>query len=123
MEDGEVVIAGGNKHNIYDLQRMPVQRQPVAVGWEWTANGKGEYPHYMIKEIHEQPDAIRQSLAQDDRLINRMAVDILRARQVVFVACGTSRYAALIGRYAFSQIGHTFSDVVIASEFGIFPIL
>jgi len=57
---------------------------------------------------------------QDDRLLNRMAIDILRSRQVIFVACGSSRFAALIGRYAFSRIGHTFSDVIMASEFGYF---
>ena len=57
---------------------------------------------------------------QDDRLLNRMAIDILRSRQVIFVACGSSRFAALIGGYAFSRIGHTFSDVIMASEFGYF---
>jgi len=63
---------------------------------------------------------IRQALMQDTRQLNRMAIDILRAHQVIFVACGTSRFAALIGRYVFSKIGHTFSDVVMASEFGYF---
>ena len=82
--------------------------------------GKGNYDHYMIKEINEQPAVIRQALMQDERQINRMAIDILRSHQVIFVACGTSRYAALIGRYVFSRIGHTFSDVVMASEFGYF---
>lgn len=120
VEDGEAVVANGNKYHLYDLQQNQIERETVTVGRKWTAEGKGSYPHYMIKGIHEQPEAIRQSLEQDERLINRMAVEILRARQVVFVACGTSNYAALIGRYIFSNIGHTFSDVVIASEFGYF---
>jgi glutamine---fructose-6-phosphate transaminase (isomerizing) len=82
--------------------------------------GKGDYDHFMLKEIKEQPAVIRQALMQDERQINHMAIDILRSHQVIFIACGTSRYAALIGRYVFSRIGHTFSDVVMASEFGYF---
>jgi len=74
----------------------------------------------MMKEIEEQPRAIRQALLQDDKVLMNMAKTIRHARQVVFVACGTSRHAALIGRYAFSKIGHIFSDVVMGSEFGYF---
>jgi glucosamine--fructose-6-phosphate aminotransferase (isomerizing) len=92
----------------------------VAVTWELSEAGKGNHDHFMIKEIKEQPIVIRQAMMQDARLIDRMAIDILRAHQVIFVACGTSRFAALIGRYVFSKIGHTFSDVVMASEFGYF---
>jgi glucosamine--fructose-6-phosphate aminotransferase (isomerizing) len=74
----------------------------------------------MLKEIEEQPQAIRQAIIQDDKQINRMAIEILRSRQIVFVGCGTSRNAALIGRYVFSKIGHVFSDVILGSEFGYF---
>jgi glucosamine--fructose-6-phosphate aminotransferase (isomerizing) len=74
----------------------------------------------MLKEIEEQPRALRNAIIQDEKKINRMAIEILRSRQVVFVGCGTSRNAALIGRYAFSKIGHTFSDVILGSEFGYF---
>ena len=74
----------------------------------------------MLKEIEEQPQALRQAIIQDEQLINQMAIEILRSHQIVFVGCGTSRNAALIGRYAFSKIGHTFSDVILGSEFGYF---
>jgi len=57
---------------------------------------------------------------QDRQVITDVAMDILRARQVVLTACGTSRYAALIGRYIFSKLGGKFSDVVMASEFHYF---
>jgi glucosamine--fructose-6-phosphate aminotransferase (isomerizing) len=109
-----------NTYKIYDFDHIEKQRTPVAITWELSEVGKGKYDHYMIKEIQEQPAVIQQALMQDSRLINQMSVDILRAHQVIFVACGSSRYAALIGRYVFSRIGHTFSDVVMASEFGYF---
>ncbi|HJX69673.1 MAG TPA: SIS domain-containing protein, partial [Dehalococcoidia bacterium] len=63
---------------------------------------------------------IERALAQNKRLLMELALDILRARQVVIPACGTSRHAALIGRYLFSNLGGKFCDVVMASEFQYF---
>ena len=120
IEDGECIVMTRDSYKIYDFDRREKKRAPVTITWELSEAGKGNYDHYMIKEIKEQPTVIRQALMQNDRLINRMAIDILRSHQVIFVACGTSRHAALIGRYVFSRIGHTFSDVVMASEFGYF---
>ena len=120
IEDGECIVMTKESYKIYDFDHREKKRAPVNITWELSEAGKGNYDHYMIKEIKEQPAVIRQALMQDDRQINRMAIDILRSHQVIFVACGTSRYAALIGRYVFSRIGHTFSDVVMASEFGYF---
>ena len=74
----------------------------------------------MLKEILEQPQAVRCALMQDKDQIMEMAMGILRARQVVLTACGTSRYAALIGRYVFSKLAGKFSDVIMSSEFHYF---
>jgi glucosamine--fructose-6-phosphate aminotransferase (isomerizing) len=74
----------------------------------------------MLKEIEEQPQVIERALVQDKRFLMEIALDILRAKNVVITACGTSRYAALIGRYLFSKLGGKFCDVVIGSEFQYF---
>ena len=74
----------------------------------------------MIKEIFEEPDAIETALRQDDGLLMELALEILRAKQVVIAACGTSRHAALIGRYLFSNLAGKFCEVVMASEFEYF---
>jgi len=74
----------------------------------------------MLKEIFEQPQSIRQALMQDDKLVMDMAIDMLRARQIVLTGCGTSRNAALVGRYVFSKLTGIFSEVVIGSEFQYF---
>jgi glucosamine--fructose-6-phosphate aminotransferase (isomerizing) len=120
LDDGERAVLTKDMVRVYDDEHQELTKKPAFVDSEWKQGGKGDYSHFMIKEIEEQPQVIRQALIQDDKLIMRMAIDVLRSRQVVFVACGTSRHAALIGRYAFSKIGHTFSEVIMASEFGYF---
>jgi len=61
-----------------------------------------------------------QTACQDGKTFTKIALDILRANQVIVTACGTSRYAALVGRYLFSKVGKKFCDVIMASEFGYF---
>jgi len=120
IEDGETVILTSDKISILDGKGKEIKREPTELDWKWDEASKQGYDFFMLKEILEQPQAIRCALTQDRSLIMETAMDILRARQVVFTACGTSRYAALIGRYVFSKIAGKFSDVVIASEFEYF---
>jgi glucosamine--fructose-6-phosphate aminotransferase (isomerizing) len=74
----------------------------------------------MLKEIMEQSEVLSQTACQDGKRFTKIALDILRANQVIITACGTSRYAALVGRYLFSKVGKKFCDVVMASEFSYF---
>ena len=120
LDDEEVAVLSKEKVKVYHCDHTEVAKKTESVNWEWKEGNKGAYDYFMMKEIEEQPRAMRQALLQDDKVLMKMAMTIMRARQVVFVACGTSRHAALIGRYAFSKIGHIFSDVVMGSEFGYF---
>ena len=120
VEDGETVILTGERVSILDSDGREVKREPRQVDWKRGEATKQGYDCFMLKEIMEQPQAIRCALMQDKNLIIEMAMDILRARQVVLTACGTSRYAALIGRYVFSRLAGKFGDVVMASEFQYF---
>jgi glucosamine--fructose-6-phosphate aminotransferase (isomerizing) len=74
----------------------------------------------MMKEIMDEPQAIRRATMQDKKLVLEMAIGILRSRQVVITACGSSRYAALVGRYLFSRLSGQFYNVIMASEFQYF---
>jgi len=74
----------------------------------------------MLKEILEEPNAIEAALHQDDKSMMELALDVLRAKQVVIIACGTSRHAALIGRYLFSNLASKLCEVVMGSEFAYF---
>ncbi len=120
IEDGETVILTGDKVCLLDAEGSEIKREPAKLDWKWDKATKQGHDFFMLKEILEQPQAIRCALMQDRSLIMETAMDILRARQIVFTACGTSRYAALIGRYVFSKLAGKFSDVIMASEFGYF---
>lgn len=114
--DGEIVSVTGKKVTLLDGEGRQIQREPEEANWKWDGATKQGYDFFMHKEIQEQPWAMRCALMQDRHLIMDMAMDILRARQVVLTGCGTSRHAALIGRYLFSRVGGKFSDVIMGSE-------
>jgi glucosamine--fructose-6-phosphate aminotransferase (isomerizing) len=120
LSDKEAAVITKDKVCFYNENHEELSKKVTQIQWDWKTGTKGNYDHHMLKEIEEQPQAIRQAIIQDDKQINRMAIEILRSRQIVFVGCGTSRNAALIGRYVFSKIGHVFSDVILGSEFGYF---
>jgi glucosamine--fructose-6-phosphate aminotransferase (isomerizing) len=120
LDDGECAVLDKESVKIYDADHNEITKKIDMVNWQWEEGNKGSYEYFMMKEIQDQPRAIRQALLQDNKVIMKMAMSLIRARQVVFVACGTSRHAALIGRYAFSKVGHIFSDVIMGSEFGYF---
>ncbi|MFC1932953.1 glutamine--fructose-6-phosphate transaminase (isomerizing) [Chloroflexota bacterium] len=120
LEDGEVAVVSRSGVAILDRNGEEVRKQPQQVDCEWLVPSRNGHDHYMLKEILEEPDAIETALRQDDGLLLELALEILRAKQVVIAACGTSRHAALIGRYLFSNLAGKFCEVVMASEFEYF---
>ena len=119
-EDGETIILTQEKVTFLDSDGRPVTKEPQQIDLNWHEPSKQGYDFFMLKEILEQPEALRSALVQDKNLLTGMAMDILRAKHVVLTACGTSRYAALIGRYVFSRVAGKFSEVVMASELHYF---
>lgn len=120
LDDGDVAVVSWDGITILDREGKEVQKQPQPVAWEWLEPSRDGHKHYMIKEIFEEPDAIETALRQDDGLLLELALEVLRAKQVVIIACGTSRHAALIGRYLFSNLAGKFCEVVMGSEFEYF---
>ncbi len=88
--------------------------------WDYSQASKGGYSHFMIKEIYEQPQIVKQALLQDEDKLRRVAHLIHSSPRVCIVACGTSRHAALVGRYAMSEIAGKICEVYMASEFQYF---
>ncbi len=119
LEDGELVILGRNV-TFLSGDGQAVKKEFKEVDWKWDQATKQGYDFFMMKEIMEQPQAIRCATMQDKKLLLEMAIGILRSKQVVITACGTSRYAALVGRYLFSKVAGEFCDVIMASEFQYF---
>jgi len=120
LEDTEVVALRSDEVEFFDASGNKLARKATQLDRAWARTHKNGYPHFMLKEIMEQPAALARTARQHESQFAEIALDILRANQVIITACGTSRYAALVGRYLFSKVGKKFSDVVMASEFGYF---
>ncbi len=125
IENGEIVTIDASGISITDAEGTPVQRAAEEVDWDEEAAEKGGYETFMLKEIHEQPDAVAETIA--DRLPTDDGVDLsevelsddfLRGvKRIVVVACGTSYHAGLIGRYAIEEWARVPVEMDIASEY------
>ena len=126
LEDNEVARLEPGEFHISTLQNRRVDRKPTVVDAGLEALDRGEYPHFMLKEISEQPQAIENALR--GRLNHSEGVAKLgglepvldrlqQARHLVIVSCGTSYYAGLLGRYVFEALTGLTVEVELASEF------
>jgi len=116
----ETVMLTPDKVTFYDHTGKQIEKKAVKPDIMWDDSDKGDYPYFMLKEIMEQPRSLAAAASQDKETFMAIALDILRADQVIITACGSSRYAALVGRYLFSSVGKKFAEVVMASEFQYF---
>jgi glutamine---fructose-6-phosphate transaminase (isomerizing) len=121
LEEGDFVALDRDGARMFDAAGTPVERPVVQVAASSAMVEKGEYRHFMEKEIHEQPDSIQRTLSEYLDFVNGRikptAVDFAGVSRVQVVACGTAFYAAQIGRYAFEKLAGLPCDVEIASEF------
>jgi glucosamine--fructose-6-phosphate aminotransferase (isomerizing) len=120
LADTEVAMLTTKGIELFDAAGNKLEKEARHIDLKWCDSGKQGYQFFMLKEIMEQPQTIEAAINQDKELFTKVAMDILRAGQVIVTACGTSRYAALVGRYLFSKVGRKFCDVVMASEFHYF---
>jgi glucosamine--fructose-6-phosphate aminotransferase (isomerizing) len=120
LNDNEMAVFDRGKLIFFNIEGEKINKQAKGHSGATGQVDKTGYPFYMLKEIMEQPQTIKNTLAQNRDVFNEIALDILRANQVIITACGTSRYAALVGRYLFSRIGKKFCDVIMSSEFQYF---
>jgi glucosamine--fructose-6-phosphate aminotransferase (isomerizing) len=123
LEEGDIAVLHASDLQIFNQSGQPVTR--AATPLEATAEqvDKGDYPYFMLKEIHEQPLAITRTLeAYRSKGKNAFAFPDLtetleQASRVTLVACGTSFYAAMVARYWLEQIARVPTSIEIASEF------
>jgi glucosamine--fructose-6-phosphate aminotransferase (isomerizing) len=120
LADNEVAVLTANGIELFDAAGNKLDKKARHIELQWCNSDKRGYQFFMLKEIMEQPQTIEAAVKQDRETFTKIAMDILRAGQVIVTACGTSRYAALVGRYLFSKVGRKFCDVVMASEFHYF---
>ncbi len=125
IKNDEIVTVRKGEVTITDAEGNLVERDPEEVTWDEDAAEKGGYETFMLKEIHEQPDSVAETIT--DRLPNLDGVDLsdvdldddfLREiERIVIVACGTSYHSGLIGRYAIEQWARVPVEMDIASEY------
>jgi glucosamine--fructose-6-phosphate aminotransferase (isomerizing) len=125
IENDEIVSVDASGVSITDAAGAPVERGAEEISWDEAAAEKGGYDTFMLKEIHEQADAVAETIA--DRLPGEDGVDLseleldddyLRDLQrIVIVACGTSYHAGLVGRYAIEEWARVPVEMDIASEY------
>ena len=113
LNDGEMAILTPSKVELRTLANVPVQRQASQVSWEISADGKGAYDHYMLKEIYEQPESVENSIrgrlnfkAANAVLsgLNLTPREMAQINRIVVAACGSSFHAGLVGSYYFEDI-------------------
>jgi len=126
LEDGDVAELSAGGIHITDLAGEPVERASTHIDWNPVMAEKAGYKHFMLKEIHEQPRAINDTLIGRINQVGQrvelgdlgLDLDFLRAvRRVVIVACGTSWHAGLVGKYMIENLAGIGVEVDIASEF------
>jgi len=117
LEDDDFAIVTPGSIRIFNVQtKLPIIRKETIFENIPEFSNKAGHAHYMLKEIFESPQAILNACRQDKGNLGR-AVELIKKNRVIFVACGTSRHAALVGRYIFNRFNEKFCDVVVASEY------
>jgi glucosamine--fructose-6-phosphate aminotransferase (isomerizing) len=127
LDDGEMVLLHADKVQFFNIESgLEVTKKVSKISWNIATAEKGGYDHFMLKEIHEQPSSLAQAmtgrLSETEGKIYledfNISEDILKkVNRIVILACGTSYYAGLIGKYYLEKIAKISVDVDLASEF------
>jgi len=123
LEEGDWVVVTRDGATIFDAENTQVEREITTSGASAAAVEKGNYRHFMQKEIFEQPTVVAQTLGsylrQSDNSVAlpQFDFDLSQIRRVTIVACGTSFYAGMVAKYWFEQFARVPVDIDVASEF------
>jgi glucosamine--fructose-6-phosphate aminotransferase (isomerizing) len=126
LEDGELAVLTPDGLTVCTLDGASVRRAPNAVDIDGEAAEKSGYPHFMLKEIFEQPEAVRNTMRErvdldgPDIRVPELGLkdrDLVSLNRMCFVACGTSWHAALVGKYLVEEFARLPVEVDLASEF------
>jgi glucosamine--fructose-6-phosphate aminotransferase (isomerizing) len=116
LNDNEMVVLGPEGVLIKDIDGNLIEREIHTIDWTSDMAEKGGYNHFMLKEIHEQPDVVKNTLMEFSE-IEKVVQKFSEFKRICFVACGTSYHASLVGKYLFETQLRIPTDVILASEF------
>ncbi|MBE7023306.1 MAG: glutamine--fructose-6-phosphate transaminase (isomerizing) [Ruminococcaceae bacterium] len=124
LEKGEIAVITNDNITILDPDNEPTEISYETVDWDAEAAEKGGFPHFMLKEIYEEPDVVKRTVSENlsnyipDLSSSGLSDEMLRkAGRIHIVACGTAMHAGLVGKIAIEKLGRVPVSVVLASEF------
>ena len=126
LDEGEIVALHPAGISMSKIDGTPIQRDPITIEWDVESAEKGGYPHFVLKEIHEQPEAMRRALTgrvHDGQLHLAELEQMKQAglldnvQRIVIVACGTSYHAGLIAKYVIERWARIPVETITAAEF------
>ena len=130
LDDGEVCIITKDKVTVFDSNKKQIHKKENVIDWDIKDAEKSGFPHFMLKEIYDQPDTIHQALRGRISEINQTIEFPVRVEKLLgngiesihIVACGTSYYSGLVGKYLIEQLTDIPVIVELASEYRFFGI-
>ena len=126
LDDGEMAVVRADRASYSRLDGTPVEKQPTTVAWDPVSAAKGGYRHFMLKEIHEQPrslgDTIRSRISLDPpgvflEDLNLSDQELRSLRRIVLIACGTAWHACLCAKFMIEELARVPCEVDYADEF------
>lgn len=126
LNDGEMAILTPQKVELQTLANVPVEREISQISWDVSAAGKSGFEHFMLKEIHEQPQALSDSIrGRSDEVLGSAILsglglsprEMAQITRVVIAACGSSLHAGIVGEYYFEDIAGIPCETAQAAEF------
>lgn len=124
LEDGEIVKLTRNNVTVYNQDLDVVEKEVTEIQWDVSAAEKGGYQHFMMKEIHEQPKAVRDTIfpriKEDNVFIHELRMtdeQIKDLKKVFIIACGSAYHAGVTGKYVIEELSRIPVEVDLASEF------
>jgi glucosamine--fructose-6-phosphate aminotransferase (isomerizing) len=121
LNDKEIAILRKESIQFFNLDKEPIQKPLETVTWSLDSAEKGGYPHFMLKEIMEQPrvikDTIQSAINSGDNKKVIDSIDIAQFNKIVITACGSAYNAGVVGKYVFERLCRVSVEVELASEF------
>ena len=124
LEDNEIVVLKKDSVKVYNTDKEEVKKEKFTVDWDVSAAEKGGYEHFMMKEIEEQPKAIRDTISpriKDGKIvlddISLTEEDIKNINKIYIVACGSAYHVGVVGKYVIEKMCRIPVEVQVASEF------
>ncbi len=124
IQNEEIAVLSGEAIAFYNVDGEEIQKEPTTIDWDINAAEKGGYEHFMLKEMYEQPQTVRDTLSprikEGSIVIEELGMDeeeIRAIRKIHIVACGSAYHAGVTGKYVFEGMARIPVEVDLASEF------